>query len=396
MPITPFISYSKDRDVLAVVAQALRFHGAAPWRDVESLPAGSRTHDEIEAELGRCHGAILWLSQATLDSDYVMKVEVPLIQRQVERRAFRLLPVFVGMRPSEAIRAVRSRTGIDIGDHNGHTLDSDAAMEEEAAAIVRKYVDAAVNDRAKTVERDPIVRCVTRDDTAARRSEADLNFDLRREHSDGGVPDEATAVKLQQAISSACSAVSASFESPTVDLELKCHLHIGVALGHAFRKPSGRRPRVRVEDETWWDVAMVKQAGADLPALERATSNGEVGSSRTAVLVSLTQDVSNGVNRSVAAGNLRYRRRQMFWPAGGPGQFAVPDAVTANLWAQQVADVMQEERSNGVTDFDVFMAAPIPFAVMLGWRLNAIGPVRLHHWVGNQGPYAPVWTLPAV
>lgn len=68
MSASAFISYSKSRPVLAQVAHALRRHGAPPWRDADSLPIGGRTREEIEAELERCHGALLWLSEDTLRS----------------------------------------------------------------------------------------------------------------------------------------------------------------------------------------------------------------------------------------------------------------------------------------------------------------------------------------
>jgi hypothetical protein len=48
----------------------------------------------------------------------------------------------------------------------------------------------------------------------------------------------------------------------------------------------------------------------------------------------------------------------------------------------------------GAEAVDVFIPAPIGFAVALGWRLNAIGGVYLFHLEGKAGPYREVRILP--
>lgn len=393
MPPTPFISYSKDRHRVVEVAIALRRHGLPAWRDADSLRFGAATREVIEGELDHCQGALLWLSEDTLASDYVTRIELPAIQRQVERRGFRVFPVFVGMTPSAGIDAVVRAAGIEIGNHNGHVLNADATLASETAVIARKYAGVALRDAASAGQRPAVVRCVTRDDTALRRDEADLNFDWRSEYG-ATLANDSTVARLTDALGAATAEMSASFDRPEVEMELKCHLHIAVALGHAFRKPTGRVPTVRVGEE-WWPCADVDVRLATEP-LQRHVSIGDASSRAAAVLISLTHDVTAGVNVTVSASRRRYARRTTLVAPAGTGQFAVPDAVTANVWAHQVADEMQHLRADGISDLDVYMAGPVQFAVMLGWRLNAIATVRLFHWQGNHGPYAAAWTLPPV
>ena len=393
MSASAFISYSKSRPVLAQVAHALRRHGAPPWRDADSLPIGGRTREEIEAELERCHGALLWLSEDTLRSAYVLKVELPAIQRQVERRGLRVVPVFVGMEPRQGAEKVRELTGIEIADNNGHVLDQSAPIESEAILIATAYVDTALRDAAEGPLRAPVVRCVTRDDTAQRREEADNNFDWRDEYGNAALlPDPEVLRQLQVALAQTTSSVNARFQAGVVELELKCHLHIALALGHAFRKPTGMLPWTRVGDQ-WWpvqDVPTFVEGG-----LIEGRSVGPPDVDRAAVLISLTRDVEPGVNQTVATTGRRYEQRISLRPLSGPGQHTVPDPTTANAWAQQVADAMQRLRDQQpIAAIDLFMAAPVQFAVMLGWRLNAAGPINVYHWRGNQGPYDLAWTLP--
>jgi hypothetical protein len=73
----------------------------------------------------------------------------------------------------------------------------------------------------------------------------------------------------------------------------------------------------------------------------------------------------------------------------------VADSISANGWAGQTAEAIRTaSRQPGVADVDLYIAAPLQVAVFLGWRLNAVGRVHIHHWVGNAGPYQRVWTLP--
>lgn len=392
MPAIPFISYSQDRAIVEQLARALRLHGIPAWRDEDSLPFGERTQEAIQAELASCDGALLWLSERTIASDYVKRIELPAIHRELQRREFRLFPIFVGMSPEAGIDALLQATGIHIGNHNGCVIDLTANVAAETTRIAKRYVATSLADRAN-VPRPPILRCVTRDDTALRRDAADLNFDWRHEHR-GGLPDASTSATLQDAIGTGAEEVKANFQHHKVELELKCHLHLGVAFGHAFRKTTGRVPIVRADAENMWSCIDVASSIAE--GLPHHTSNEDVTSRSAAILISLTQDVTAGVNAFVAQSGARYARRLSFEAPSGPGQFAVPDALTANAWAQQVADAMQSVQTAGIDNFDIFLAAPVTFAVMLGWRLNAVGSVRLFHWTGNRGPYAEAWNLPPV
>lgn len=391
-----FISYAGERPKVAVLATALRRHGMRPWRDADSLPLGARTRTEIEAELADCRAAMIWLTRDTLASDYVTRVELPAIFSEQDRRRLAIIPIFVDWPPGhDANGAVRAATGREIGDNNGHHVDTVAPFEDEAAQIAGAYARSVLREEAQRVpSRRPVIRCATRTNAAAGQAEADLDLDWTTEYpSSGGLPDADTAARLRQALIRVGDELINAVGEGNLDLYARCHLHVGVALGHAFRRPTGVLPRLDVGGE-WWPCRALNADHGVLP-LHRVISNGPVGATRASVELSVTQDVGPGVDLTVASSGTTYRTRTALWPTAGPGQTVLADPIMANAWADQTAEAIRDaSRQPGVSDIDLYIAAPLQLAVFLGWRLNAVGRVHIHHWVGNAGPYELVWSLP--
>jgi hypothetical protein len=392
--VSVFISYSKDLDRVRSLVQALRRHGLRTWRDQDSLEQGAATEAAIEAELARCTAAMIWLGGNTLDSEFVCKNELPLIFEHHRTRGLRIVPLFVDLDVATGNDQIRAATGQEIGIHNGYRFGAASSFDADLAEVASREVQAALRQRARVAEgRRPIVRCVTRSDAARRRDEADLNFDWIKEYpADGSLPDTATVDALRNALRVSSHHLIAAFGPGTVDLYLKCHLHVGVAIGYELRRVTGLRPRVDVDGASWDIDAEPALSGDD--RLVYGTTNGQAGGSRTAVEICLTRNVSPMVNEYAATTNTAYRRRTRLEPVGGPSQLSV-NPGNVNTWAEQAAEAIRSLKSlPGVQTVHVFMAVPIGFAVALGWRLNAVGGVHLFHPVGDSGPYASVWTVP--
>ena len=387
--MTIFVSYSGDRDRVGDLVRALRRHGLRTWRDEDNLESGEMTRDSIASELARCDAAMLWIGGGTLASDYVRKIEIPLIFENNQTRGLRIIPLFVDDGATSGIDAVRSATGYEIGDHNGHVRDIDD-LNAFTATVASEEVQARLAHGPEDIRR-PTLRCVTRSDAAGGREEADLNFDWIREYPpDGQLPEESTVGALQLALHRSVQQVISAFGPGLVDVYLSCHLHIGVALGYELRRVTGAMPRVAVGDD-WWQCQTVSPIG-DM-ALKARTSVGQASATRAAVEIALSRDTTTLTSSFIATSDARYRERTYLSPEDGPDQQAVT-RDNVNPWADQCADAIRRARSHsGVDSVDVFMAAPIGFAVALGWRLNAVGGVRLFQPEGNAGPYRHVWTL---
>lgn len=390
-----FLSYSGDRHGVSQLATALRRHGMRPWRDADALPLGARTQAEIEAELSECRAAMIWLTRQTLASDYVTRIELPTVFAEHDRRGLEIIPVFVDWGPgADASAAVRLAVGREIGDHNGHQIVGSAPFESQCDLIAGAYARAALGRRSADSEQR-VFRCATRTNAASGLTTADINLDWTAEYPSSGVlPDLATEQSLRGALARVADEVLGAAQGSGIDLHAKCHLHLGIALGHAFRRTAGVTPRLQV-DSTWWSCEAL---GPDIVVdpLNLLSTHGPVGATRASVEVSVTQDVGPGVDQTISAAGTIYRTRTSLRPPSGPGQKVVTDSALANTWAEQIAEAIRAaSRQPGVTDVDLYLAAPLQLAVLLGWRLNAVGRVHIQHWVGNVGPYQRVWSLPA-
>ena len=263
--MTAFISYSDERGPRAQLVYALREHGVTPWRDVEDLDFGNRTTKVIEAELADCSGAILWINEQVLGSAYVANVELPAIARAARDRGIRIAPVFDGLTPSEASERV-SRLGIEIGENNGHVVDPTASSLETATAIAARYASAEV-EAAQANGREPIVRLVTYDDTAAHRADAVLNFDWRHALvADDMAPD--VEARLRNALASSTGALKAAYGASQVVIAVKAHLPAAVALGHAFSETTGCTVRMERDGV----VFTVDRGISDVAGLEASSA----------------------------------------------------------------------------------------------------------------------------
>lgn len=393
--MTIFISYSQDGERVRELVQALRRHGLRTWRDQDSLDQGAATEVAIETELERCDIAMIWLGGNTLNSEFVCKNELPLIFHHHTTRGLRVVPLFVDVGVADGTQAVRAATGHEIGGHNGYHFDNTKSLDEHLAAVAAREVRATLRQRAQASGGGrPTVRCVTRSDAAAGRDDDDLNLDWITEYpANGALPDAATVDQLQAALHASSQHLIATFGAGPVDLHVKCHLHIAIAIGFKLRRVTGMRPRVDVEG-SWWQVD-VAPALDDAQQLTERFTNGPPGGTRTAIEISLTRDVRPMVNDYIASSGTAYRQRIELTPTTGPDQQSVTPA-NVNAWAEQAASTMRALRSlPGVETIDIFLAAPVAFAVALGWRLNAIGGLRVFHPSANSGPYTPVWTLPS-
>lgn len=390
-----FISYSKDPEAVATLTTSLRRHGLRPWHYAESLLIGAPTREDIESELAKCRAAILWLSKGSLASDYVTKVELPAVFRHQVERGLRILPVFVDWPfGEEAEEAVRAACGHEIGNHNGFKWDRDLPAPPQARAIAALYARTLVADLASEESWRPSIRCVTRTNAASGLDSASVNLDWVPEYpSDGSLPADEVALDLSRALQALGDAVLGSGRPGPLDVYARCHLHVGVALGHAFRRTTGMNPRLNVAGD-WWSVEATAAEGSILD-LARTDTSGPVTATSVSIEVSITQDVRPGVTQTIANTGAPYRRRTHLRPVKGPGQQSLDTQLQMNAWAEQVAEAVRTTTQEpGIVEVDLYLACPLQMAIAIGWRLNAAGVVRLHQWVGNTGPYQWVWTLP--
>lgn len=387
-----FLSYRRtDQAEVRVLARALRRAGVRPWRDEDNLALGRPTEAQIQAALrDECDGAVLWLTSEALESDFIMRVELRPVVEAARAGQLSFTPVFVGMTPEHGAQQVKERTGLWIGGYHGERVSLDEDLAAAARRIAAGVVRARLDVRARSAHQRPILRAVTYADTAGGRSEAVLDFDWRHAYADGQ-PDPITQADLKAALKTSASALLDAYGRGEVRLEANTHLSVGVALGHTLARPTNAVPVIAVQGGYWQANDAVDPAAP----LEERLEYGAVDDDELAVEVSVTHDVTKGVTALVQERAQPFRARLHFYPPDGPAHQAVPDAHIANAWAQQISQRMTNVRNDvGAASIALFMAAPLPIAVLLGWWCNAAGRITIYEWVDKVGPYRPGWTLP--
>lgn len=246
---------------------------------------GARTRTEIEAELSECRAAMIWLH--TLSSGYVTRIELPTVFAEHDRRGLEIVPIFVDWEPGDdASGAVRVAVGREIGDHNGHHVDSSAPFEAQADLIAGAYARAVLDRRSADTE-PRVIRCATRTNAATGLATADVNFDWTTEYpSSGALPDVATEESLRGALARVADEVLGVAQGTGIDLHARCHLHLGIALGHAFRRTAGVAPRLHV-DSAWWACEALGP-NVDVDPLAAIGAHGPASAVRASVEVSVT------------------------------------------------------------------------------------------------------------
>lgn len=179
-----------------------------------------------------------------------------------------------------------------------------------------------------------------------------------------------------------------------VELQIKAHLPLAVAIGHSLRRTTGCIP---VMPDSSGDYR------PDLPAdgvasLERRRRPGGDVASRSAYLeVNISRDVTVRVDEAIQRSGAGPFHRTVLEPVGGPSQQALTSPQQAVAWAIQIGnEIAVLNAEPGVEGVDLFYAGPAQIAVMIGWWLNATGPVTVHQLAGNQLQYEPLWTTPLV
>ncbi|MEZ5175148.1 MAG: SAVED domain-containing protein [Acidimicrobiia bacterium] len=174
-------------------------------------------------------------------------------------------------------------------------------------------------------------------------------------------------------------------------LAVKAHLPLAVALGHAFARPTGCTIRLHRRDGDDWVACAVHMSENDL--IREEALKGPVQARVASLEASISRDVEAGVLAFVRQGN-RYRHRLTLKPVGGPSRSAVDGSDTADSWAHQIGAtlVTLADRSD-IDRADLFLAAPVEVAVLVGSWTNAVGEVLLMDW-GKTGPFSRMWSLP--
>ncbi|AGC49215.1 hypothetical protein MYSTI_07943 [Myxococcus stipitatus DSM 14675] len=181
-------------------------------------------------------------------------------------------------------------------------------------------------------------------------------------------------------------------EGALVDFRGKVPLSVALAVGFHFSEAAGFRFRseqvTRGETFLWRSDVGVSTRG--LTALER---EGAPDAKVLLVLFQLTQDARVDLERFEAAHPSVHRAVLVLEPEGGPGDGAVTSAGDAVAFAVQARELIRRARNRyRAASTHLLLYAPSTCCLLLGQRLNAVGPVVVHERAVDER-YVPVFTL---
>lgn len=149
-----FISYSHDDDkcriaFLRMIKPLTRQYGVTCWSDVE-IQAGEYWRKKIDAALDRTSVAVLLVSDAFLDSDFIQTVELPYFIKGLINRGLELIWVLV----SDCLWEHSQLNDIKAANDINKPIDSLSAPQQKTAW---KAVGKQLHEALKRYERPHLV-----------------------------------------------------------------------------------------------------------------------------------------------------------------------------------------------------------------------------------------------
>lgn len=373
-----FLSYAwEDMAEVDDLDELLRFRGIPVWRDRRAMRWGGYNEDLVRhAILEHVSGFVVYLTPAALESWFVPEVELRAMEnRRTRNSAFYSGAVFRGYSVKAGTEAAYEMAHVDIGATLGSEVGERellGALREAANAIAREYYAAqwaAGPATARIETRNPL--------PIADEALVHLSLSPPLEHDpdayDVAVWDEKVTpglADLQNALHTV--QLERGDRDRVLEVEGAAHLSAALALGYAFREPTRWSLRVRHHDDVWETKREPASLhGWDVPP-PRAGSGRE---GDLVVMVHATADVREATRAS--AGGLA-RAELHFTPPGGPDKLSLHPA-TANAAAAGIAKAIRDARvAYAPKETRLYLAAPWPFATLLGWHLGSCGPVVMH------------------
>lgn len=163
-----FLSYSHrdeaEKDQLVAHLNVLRHDGIELWVD-DDIPGGDDWQRQILEHVERATVAVLLVSENSLTSDFILKSELPALQRRRESGDLKLFPIIAkpcAWRKVPWLRAmnVRPKNGEPVwGGDEALTRERLAALAEEIASLVDRRLPQTEHTeltRSRTVGGEPL------------------------------------------------------------------------------------------------------------------------------------------------------------------------------------------------------------------------------------------------
>jgi hypothetical protein len=401
-----FLSYRRSRHQEArLLIQAQHDLGIPTWQDIEDLPTG-QAETEIRKALddpGTANG-LLWLTPDVEQSAMIRQVEAPgLVRRHQANDGFFLQPVVAGgLTYADATRiAGPLLDGAILADWNLHSASSDPVSPEDAAQVAARVLHhrLAFIDRQLPAT-EPVQVLVDTFDRPPKRSGHALVLDWTRRFdqprgrgADPAVWRDVILPVLDQVVATILATAPGRPVVAGGKLPIPAAVAVGVALlAQRGQQLSWRQQVPGIGEQLWGLNAPPEPSGFTFQLREGAVTGEDL-----AVLVSVSDEVSNAFGRATAAHGADSQFRGILAigrPAPPPHRLNAGQATdVANIVVAGLRATRQ--RYPTIKGVHLFMAVPAGLAVMIGQLLNTFGKVQTYDFVAADpdAPYRPAVVL---
>lgn len=404
-PATVFLSYArKDTEEVRDLQHRLNVRGVRCWRDIDDMLTGSQFEKEIVHAIEEEADAIAFLlTPASLNSEFIWKVEVPAALRRYERDPhFHIIPLLQGVSYEEIRQFCINRNLTDLSSFNGLSLTEDGTApltreerNKKRNEAARRILQAAFALRLRRINADKsyepslYLRTFV---VAPPAVPLDLSLDwlkLMYEKEQTSTLQDWDEI-LWPALLDVKHTISEKIASRRLHLYVKSILPVAIALGFVFRETTRTTLLLEGQKETWSSATR----SAEKEPLRKEWGYDEQGDPEMAVVeVATTRFTRTAVAKTLPLIGVRPTYHIQLESPEFSREF-VRDGAHAQAIAQQVGQVCQnlcDER--GVMHLHLFVAIPVELAVLIGHQLNALCPITVYEFKNDERIYKPVGTL---
>ena len=400
-----FLSYRRSRsEEGARLIASQRERGIPTWRDVDDLNT-EPTETELRKILrdDNIANAVLWISPETADSPMIRNVEAPIaFERHARDDGVFVVPIAAGgLGYQEAAVAIRNSVSLsNVANWNMIKLEDDPATDLDIAMVANQVLKQRLQAiDARLPEGAPLrISFNTRRAVGLQPGSA-LIIDWS--HRFGGDHNrEASAEDWQRKLLPALTDVKRAIEQILPNRQLLvggfASLPAVAALGCELMATSGIYTawEQRMPDgssQTWSLKCGREDAGFSANILD-----GELGAGDLAVLVSVSNDVTQAV--AASEGKTGSFRAYVHLNRADSRQGAVLDTPGQAVdLARRTVEAVRRARGEYAVSGRVhlFMAVPAGLAMLVGQLLNTLGPVQTYEHIPSNpiGIYTPAALL---
>jgi hypothetical protein len=380
-PLTIFLSYRRaDASEVRGLEGAVRLRGVRTWRDVNDLPLGGATEDEIlEAIGGRTDGLVLYATPRLYEpnSRFIWEKELPAADARWQRDGYPVIVIYRGTTPAELSARCRSLGLTDFGAlTNGTWIPARDDAGPAETAVARAQASVATGILRTLLARRP----QSPQTTLVLRS-----FQMA-DHPDGALLDVDWTSALEAAdrddwtydLLPALRDIREELQRAQREalvVHPNARLSVCTAFGMEFPLASRFRIRLIGRDRKEWP----QEPGPSPVSFSLERTDG-AAPERAVVALGFTRDLhesASAVATTVDAGLLLELK---------------PDGLQLDQMLRPLTEAIGAQlralASRGVRDFHVLVAGPAPMAVAVGRQLHALGDVTLYYADRERQPAA--------